>query len=116
MPSRPSQGVWNRGGVELGLLYRTEERLVRVSPANRGFLIARSAGLEPATFSARSHSPSQTGRDSGGQGETNQRFYQQLSTSKGTGRGRERHPVAVRLRSVRLTRQMCRRLNDRRNY
>jgi hypothetical protein len=27
------------------------------------FLVARSAGLEPATFSVRSHSPSGTGRD-----------------------------------------------------
>jgi hypothetical protein len=38
--------------------------------------VARSAGLEPATFSVCSHSPSQTGRDTGRQGETKQRFYQ----------------------------------------
>ena len=61
--------------------------------------MARSAGLEPATFSVRSHSPSQTGRDSGGQGETNQRFYQSFGIPEGTQRDRERHPVAVTLRS-----------------
>jgi hypothetical protein len=46
---------------------------------------ARSAGLEPATFSVRSHSPSGTGRDSGGQGETNQRFYRVLALLEGQG-------------------------------
>ena len=50
-----------------------------------GLLEARSAGLEPATFSVRSHSPSGTGRDSGGQGETNQRFYQVLALLEGQG-------------------------------
>src|SRR5215217_2225190 len=44
---------------------------------------ARSAGLEPATFSVRSHSPSQTGRDTGGQGETKQHFYQVLALLEG---------------------------------
>ena len=61
--------------------------------------VARSAGLEPATFSVRIHSPSQTGRYSGGQGETNQRFYLGPTGLEGTGRDTERHPVAVRLQS-----------------
>ena len=50
-----------------------------------GLLGARSAGLEPATFSVRSHSPSQTGRYSGGQGETKQRFYRVLALLEGQG-------------------------------
>src|ERR671911_184757 len=33
----------------------------------------------------RSHSPSRTGRDSGGQGETKQRFYQVLALLEGQG-------------------------------
>ena len=71
----------------------------RKPPQFAGLSVARWAGLEPATFSVRSHSPSQTGRDSGGQGETNQRFYQGSIGFEGTGRDRERHPNAVRLRS-----------------
>src|SRR5215213_94596 len=35
----------------------------------------------------------------GGQGETNQRFYLGSTGLEGTGRDTERHPVAVRLRS-----------------
>ena len=52
-------------------------------PRFAGLLGARSAGLEPATFSVRSHSPSRTGRDSGGQGETKQRFYHVLALLEG---------------------------------
>ena len=59
------------------------------SLAFAGLLGARSAGLEFATFSVRSHSPSGTGRDSGGQGETNQRFYQSFGIPEGTQRDRE---------------------------
>src|SRR5215210_1678687 len=54
----------------------------RAKEANFG---ARSAGLEPATFSVRSHSPSQTGIYSGGQGETKPRFYQVLALLEGQG-------------------------------
>ena len=39
-----------------------------------GLLVARSAGLEPAIFSVRSDSPSQTGVDTEGLRETKQRF------------------------------------------
>jgi hypothetical protein len=55
--------------------------------------------LKRAEASVRSHSPSQTGRDSGGQGETNQRFYLGSTGLEGTGRDTERHPVVIRLRS-----------------
>ena len=55
------------------------------TPRFAGLLRARSAGLEPATFSVRSHSPSQTGRYSGGQGETKPRFYRKLTLLKGQG-------------------------------
>jgi hypothetical protein len=34
-----------------------------------------------------------------GQGETKQRFYERFSPPRRTQRGRERHPVAVKLRS-----------------
>src|SRR5829696_8472692 len=64
-----------------------------------GTLGKRLAGLEPATFSVRSHSPSQTGADIEGQGETKQRFCQKSRFLRGTGRDRERHPIAVGLRS-----------------
>src|SRR5215211_5603687 len=42
---------------------------------------------------------STTGTDTQGQGTTKPRFYRGLDTLEGTGRDRERHPVAVRLRS-----------------
>ena len=51
-------------------------RMVRKNPLFAGISLERSAGLEAATFSVHSHSLSETGRDSGGQGETKQRFYQ----------------------------------------
>src|ERR671920_1062569 len=57
---------------------------------------ARSAGLEPATFSVRSHSPSGTGRDSGGQGETNQRCYLILALLEGQGETPGCGQIAVR--------------------
>src|SRR5215204_2363057 len=47
--------------------------------------LARSAGLEPATFSVRSHSRSETGTDTGGQGRTKPRFYQVLALLEGQG-------------------------------
>ena len=47
--------------------------------------MARSAGLEPATFSVRSHSLSETWADMEGQGETKQRFYQVLAFLEGQG-------------------------------
>src|ERR671911_2402646 len=47
----------------------------------------------------RSHSPSGTRADTEGQGETKLRFYRYCDTPEGTGEDRERHPVAVRLRS-----------------
>ena len=46
---------------------------------------ARSAGLEPATFSVRSHSPSGTRADTGGQGETKLHFYKVLALLEGQG-------------------------------
>src|SRR5918993_3515411 len=58
-------------------------RGILVSLCFAGISVARSAGLEPATFSVRSHSPSRTGRDSGGQGETKQRFYHVLALLEG---------------------------------
>src|SRR5215212_9723557 len=58
---------------------------------------ARSAGLEPATFSVRSQTHSRTGGDREGHRETKPRFYRQFSTSKGTGTDRERHGVVVPL-------------------
>jgi hypothetical protein len=64
----------------------------RKTPQFAGLSVARWAGLEPATFSVRSHSPSQTGRDSGGQGETKPRFCQVLALLKGQGgTGRDTH-------------------------
>jgi len=51
----------------------------------RGFQGARSAGLEPAIFSVRSHSPSGTRADTEGQGETKQRFYQRFALLEGQG-------------------------------
>src|SRR5215216_3960845 len=62
-----------------------------------GLLEARSAGLEPATFSVRSHSPSGTGRDSGGQGETNQRFYRVLTLLEGQGETPSCGQIAVKI-------------------
>ena len=86
---------------------------VQLNRAGRGLLIegsgllellrfaeyigARSAGLEPATFSARSNPPSQTEADVEGQGETKQRFYQKSRSLRRTGRDRERHPIAVKI-------------------
>jgi len=66
-------------------------------PANCGISRARSAGLEPATFSVRSHSPSQTGKDSGGQGATNQRFYRVLALLEGQGETPNCGQIAVKL-------------------
>src|SRR3712207_963784 len=62
-----------------------EERmnLKSKTPRFAGLSLARSAGLEPATFSVRSHSPSQTRRDTGGHGETKQRFYRGSEFLKG---------------------------------
>src|SRR5215211_91062 len=71
--------------------------ILRLLPANNDFSKARSAGLEPATFSVRSQTRSRTGSDREGQGETKPCFYRQLSTSKGTGTDRERHGVVVPL-------------------
>ncbi len=62
-----------------------------------GIFVARSAGLEPATFFVRSHSPSQTGRDSGGQGETNQRFHQVLALLEGQGETPDCGQIAVKI-------------------
>src|SRR5215217_3766385 len=67
------------------------------NPPFAGILGARSAGLEPATFSVRSQTRSKTEGDREGQGETKPCFYRQLSTSKGTGTDRERHGVVVPL-------------------
>ena len=63
--------------------------------------MARSAGLEPATFSVRSHSRSETRADTEGRGRTIPRFYQGFDFLEGTQRDKEGHPVAVRLRSER---------------
>src|SRR5215212_798022 len=70
--------------------------LLLIFPQFAGTLGARSAGLEPATFSVRSHSPSGTRADTEGQGETKQRFYQVLALL----RDRGRHPIAVKTRVV----------------
>ena len=43
---------------------------------------------------------SRTGADTEGHGETKPRFYRGCATPEGTGLDRERHPVAVRLRSA----------------
>ena len=76
-----------------------EKRIYLKSKTSRfaGLSLARSVGLEPATFSVRSHSPSQTGRDRERHRETKPCFYRQFSTSKGTGTDRERHGVVVPL-------------------
>src|SRR5215203_2803383 len=78
-------GYFPRCGTKLA---RAEQRRwpVCVFATNRPLLRARSAGLEPATFSVRSHSSSQTGGDREGLGETKSRFYRQLSVLKGQGR------------------------------
>src|SRR5215212_7559278 len=60
--------------------------LLLIFPQFAGISVARSAGLEPATFSVRSQARSRTGGDREGQGETKPRFYQQLSILRGTGR------------------------------
>ncbi len=57
----------------------------RKTPQFAGLSLARSAGLEPATFSVRSHSPLGTRVDTEGQGETKQRFYQVLALLEGQG-------------------------------
>ena len=75
---------------------RNNEERQQKLPVCRG-LGARSAGLEPATFSVRSQTHSRTGSDREGHRETKQCFYRQLSTSKGTGTDRERHGVVVPL-------------------
>ena len=51
----------------------------------------------------RSQTRSKTGGDREGHGETKQRFYRQLSTSRGTGTDRERHGVVVPLWYERAT-------------
>jgi hypothetical protein len=59
-------------------------------------------GLEPTLPGGnRILSPpcSRTGADTQGQGATIPRFYRGFGLPKGTGKDRERHPVAVRLRS-----------------
>jgi len=48
------------------------------TPQFAGLSLARSAELEPATFSVRSHSPYKTPADIEGQGETKRRFYRVL--------------------------------------
>ena len=65
-----SMGYGSRRPVISGPLPR-----LRTLPANSRISVACLAGLEPATFSVRSHSPPQTRKDNGGQGETRQRFY-----------------------------------------
>src|SRR5215208_5825795 len=47
---------------------------------------ARSAGLEPATFSVRSQTHSRTGGDREGHRETKPRFYRNRALLKGQGR------------------------------
>src|SRR5215207_8652653 len=68
-----------------------------------GLSLARSAGLEPATFSVRSHSPSGTGRDTGGQGETKQRFYQVLALLEGQGETPDCGQIAVNVLGIRAS-------------
>src|SRR5829696_2331448 len=68
-----------------------EKRIYLKSKTSRfaGLSLARSVGLEPATFSVRSHSPSETRADTERQGETKQRFYQVLAlleVHRGTGK------------------------------
>src|SRR5215213_8301756 len=77
-------GYFPRCGTKLA---RAEQRRwpVCVFATNRPLLRARSAGLEPATFSVRSHSPSQTRADTEGHGETKQRFYRNSGSVEGHG-------------------------------
>src|SRR5215217_2357738 len=55
------------------------------TPAKRGFSAARSAGLEPATFSVRSQTRSRTRGDREGHGETKPCFYRESGSLKGHG-------------------------------
>src|SRR5215211_1903161 len=59
--------------------------ILRLLPANNDFSKARSAGLEPATFSVRSQTRSRTGSDREGHRETKSRFYQRLALLEGQG-------------------------------
>ena len=68
--------VYRGPTLELGL--RTFLRFASICAA-------RSAGLEPATFSVRSQTHSWTGGDREGHGETKPRFYRQLNALKGQG-------------------------------
>ena len=58
-------------------------KLKSKTPQFAGLSLARSAGLEPATFSVRSHSPSGPRADTEGHGETKERFYQVLALLEG---------------------------------
>ena len=58
--------------------------------------MARLAGLDPATFSVRSHSPSQTRADTEGQGRTKQRFYKENSPLEGQGETPSCGQIAVK--------------------
>src|SRR5829696_6519716 len=99
--------VYRGPTLELGL--RTFLRFASICAA-------RSAGLEPATFSVRSQTHSWTGGDREGHGETKPRFYKESSSLRGTQRDRERHPVAVRLRSKRGAPQTGLRARSRRRF
>ena len=77
-------------------------------PPNRKWLAlqdfrgARSAGLEPATFSVRSHSTSVTWADMEGQEETKQRFYRYCGAPEGQGATSGCGQIAVKKLETRL--------------
>ena len=66
-------------------------------------LSARSAGLEPATFSVHSYSPLGTRVDTEGQGETKQRFYQLVALLEGQGETPSCGQIAVNVLGIRAS-------------
>src|SRR5215212_8922692 len=84
-PPRPRTGTYAAVEAAVSKALAPCQSLLRYL-RSAGLSLARSAGLEPATFSVRSHFTSQTGRDSGGgQGETKLRFHKVLALLEGHG-------------------------------
>ena len=69
------------------------------NPLFAGELGARSAGLEPATFSVRSHSPSETRANTEGHRGTKQRSHQVLALLEGQGETLGCGQIAVKRRA-----------------
>ena len=74
-------------------------QVLKKSPAICRIFISALGRTRTCGLLIRSHFRSRTVADTEGHGETKPRFYGKFRTPRRTGRDKQRHPVAVRLRS-----------------